>query len=97
MDQTNKEEAQPGPVAKRGRPATGKALSAADRQVRRVANLEAQGKTLLPRVVVSQEVKRALAKYIQFKDGMTLGDALERIVRDRLLRKRSGRHKSRAK
>jgi hypothetical protein len=41
-------------------------------------------------------VKQALAKFIQFKD-MTLGDALDRIVRDRLLRKRSGRHNARAK
>lgn len=34
----------------------------------------------------------ALAKFIQFKD-MTLGDAVDRIVRDRLLRKRSGKRK----
>jgi len=78
---------------KRGRPATGRALSAADRQQRRLEKLEAEGKALLPRVVVSQEVQKALAKFIQFKDGMTLGDALDRIVRDRLLRKRSGRRK----
>lgn len=79
--------------AKRGRPPTGKAMSASDRQARRRAKLEAEGKTLLPAVVVSQKVQEALAKYIQFKD-MTLGDAIERIVSDRLLRKRSGKRKA---
>jgi hypothetical protein len=79
---------------KRGRPSTGKALSASARQARRRAKLEAEGKTLLPAAKVSLEVAEALAKYIQFKD-MTLGDALERILRDRLLRKRSGKRKTR--
>ena len=83
--------------SKRGRPPTGKALSAADRQRRRLEKLEAEGKALLPRVVVSQDVQTALANFIRFKDGMTLGDALDRIVRDRLLRKRSGRHKPKPK
>ncbi len=78
---------------KRGRPASGNALSAADRQRRRLEKLKAEGKALLPQVVVSQEVQQALAKFIKFKDDMTLGDALDRIVRDRLLRKRSGKHK----
>lgn len=76
----------------RGRPSTGTALSASARQARRREKLKAEGKTLLPRVVVSLEVQQALAKFIQFKD-MTLGDALDRIVRDRLLRKRSGKRK----
>jgi hypothetical protein len=77
---------------RRGRPSTGTALSASARQARRREKLEAEGKTLLPRVVVTLEVQQALAKFIQFKD-MTLGDALDRIVRDRLLRKRSGKRK----
>ncbi|MFC5551784.1 hypothetical protein ACFPO9_24970 [Massilia aerilata] len=77
---------------KRGRPSTGKALSDADRQARRREKLKTVGKALLPPAVVSQEVEQALAKFIQFKD-MTLGDALDRIVRDRLLRKRSGKRK----
>jgi hypothetical protein len=77
---------------KRGRPSTGKALSASERQARRRAKLKAEGKALLPPAVVSQEVEKALEKFIQFKD-MTLGDALDRIVRDRLLRKRSGKRK----
>jgi hypothetical protein len=77
---------------KRGRPVTGKALSASERQARRRAKLKAEGKAILPPVVVSQDVEQALTKFIQFKD-MTLGDALDRIVRDRLLRKRSGKRK----
>lgn len=79
---------------KRGRPSTGNALSGSERQARRLAKLEAAGKTVLPQAVVSFEVQQALEKYIQFKD-MTLGDALDRIVRDRLLRKRSGRRRKR--
>jgi hypothetical protein len=92
-----REQAVPESTKKRGRPSSGLALSAADRQRRRLEKLEAEGKALLPRVVVSQDVHKALAKFIQFKDGMTLGDALDRIVRDRLLRKRSGRHKPKPK
>jgi len=80
---------------KRGRPPTGKALTGSDRQARRLAKLEAEGKTVLPQAVVSFEVQQALMNYIRFKD-MTLGDALDRIVRDRLLRKRSGRRRKRS-
>lgn len=83
----------PKPVRKRGRPSTGNALSASDRQARRLAKLDAEGKALLPAVVVSKEVRTALTKFIQFKD-MTLGDAVDRIVRDRLLRKRSGKRRT---
>jgi hypothetical protein len=72
---------------RRGRKPTGKALTGSQRQARRLAKLEAAGKTLLPQVVVSQEVQQALTKYIKFKD-MTLGEALDRIIRDRLIRKR---------
>lgn len=88
MEQINDKATQPvAAAAKRGRPPSGKALSAADRQARRVAKLEADGKALLPRIVVSREAQQALYKFIQFKD-MTLGDALDRILRDRLLRRR---------
>lgn len=96
MDISNQLAEQPKERSGRGRRPSGKALSAAERQSRRLVKLEAEGKGRLPSVVVSLEVKQALAKFIQFKD-MTLGDAVDRIVRDRLLRKRSGRHKSRAK
>lgn len=82
----------PEPPRKRGRPSTGTALSESARQARRRAKMEAEGKILLPRIAVSLEVRQALTSYIQFKD-MTLGDALDRIVRDRLLRKRSGKKK----
>ena len=81
------------PEKRRGRPATGKALTPSQRQARRREKLAAEGKALLPPAVVSQEVQKALEKFIQFKD-MTLGDALEKIVRDRLLRRRSGKRKS---
>ena len=77
---------------KQGRPSKGNALSAAARQARWQVKPEAEGKTLLPRTAISV-VRQALASYIQFKD-MTLGDALEHMVRDRLLRKRSGKRKS---
>ncbi|WP_312487821.1 hypothetical protein [Massilia timonae] len=88
MERTNDEDTQPEQSSpKRGRPPTGMAMSAADRQARRVAKLEAEGKALLPRIAVSREVQQALYKFIQFKD-MTLGDALERILHDRLIRKR---------
>lgn len=83
---------EPSPKKKRGRPSTGKALSASDRQARRREKLKAEGKALLPPAVVSIEVDEALARFIKFKD-MTLGAALDRIVRDRLLRKRSGKRK----
>ncbi|MDN4057157.1 hypothetical protein QPK31_02855 [Massilia sp. YIM B02769] len=97
MDSIAQEGNQPKPPAKRGRPSSGKALTAAERQKRRLAKLEAEGKALLPQVVVSQAVQKALVKFIQFKDGMTLGDALDRIVHDRLLRKRSGKRKPKSK
>jgi regulator of PEP synthase PpsR (kinase-PPPase family) len=92
MDTVDVETSEPQPERKRGRPSTGKALSASQRQARRREKLKAEGKAILPPTVVTQEVEAALSKFIQFKD-MTLGDALDRIVRDRLLRKRSGKRK----
>lgn len=97
MGSIAEERSQPKSPVKRGRPSSGKALTAAERQQRRLAKLEAEGKALLPQVVVSQAVHEALVKFIKFKDGMTLGDAVDRIVRDRLLRKRSGRRKPKSK
>lgn len=96
MQTINETAEAPAPAKKRGRPLTGQALSDADRQARRRAKLEAEGKAMLPPCVVSKNVESALRKFIQFKD-MTLGEALDRIVSDRLLRKRSGKHKSRAR
>ena len=77
---------------KRGRPPSGTAMSPSARQARRRQKLAEEGKTMLPPTPVSIKVADALAKYIRFKD-LTLGDALEKIVCDRLLRKRSGKRK----
>lgn len=76
----------PGVPKRRGRPPTGQALSSAERQKRRREKLAAEGRTLVT-VDISEEVQQALSKYVEFKD-MTLGDAVDRILRDRLLRKR---------
>lgn len=70
----------------RGRPADPNALTHAARQAKYRANLRAAGKTEV-QVIVSQEVQAALAKFVEFKD-MTLGEAVDKILRDRLLRKR---------
>jgi hypothetical protein len=48
--------------------------------------LREQGREILT-VDVPQEVAEALRRYVEFKD-MTQGQAVERILRDRLLRKR---------
>jgi histidyl-tRNA synthetase len=71
--------------AKRGRPAN-PSTSAALRQAKYRANLAAAGKAEI-QVIVALDVQAALAKHIEFKD-MTLGQAIDKIVRDRLLRKR---------
>lgn len=92
MTTTDKPEPSTEAPKRRGRPSTGKALTGSERQARRLANLEAEGKTVLPQVVVSIEVQQALTKFVKFKD-MTLGDAVDRIIRDRLLRPRSGRRR----
>lgn len=70
----------------RGRPAVPGALSNAERQAAyRARRAEVGFKSVT--VDISAECRAALAKYVEFKD-MTLGDAVERILRDRLLRKR---------
>lgn len=72
--------------SRRGRSPTGKALSGADRQRMYRERLREQGREILT-VDVPQEVAEALRRYVEFKD-MTQGQAVERILRDRLLRKR---------
>jgi hypothetical protein len=72
--------------AKRGRPANPNTPTAAQRQAKYRANLAAAGKAEI-QVIVALDVQAALAKHIEFKD-MTLGQAIDKIVRDRLLRKR---------
>jgi hypothetical protein len=73
---------------RRGRLFTGKALSGADRQRQYRERLREKGRETLT-VDVPQEVAEALRRYVEFKD-MTQGEAVERILRDRLLRKRCG-------
>lgn len=97
MDSISEEASRPKPPVKQGRPSSGKALTAAERQKHRLAKLQAESKALLPQVVVSQALQEALFKFIKFKDGMRLGDALDRIVRDRLMRKRSEKRKPKPK
>jgi hypothetical protein len=70
----------------RGRPATGKALTAAERQAVRRKRLIEEGKGTLT-VEVSLEVIDALDKFVQFKDEAK-GSVVDRVLRDRLLRKR---------
>lgn len=83
----------PGVPKRRGRPSSGRALSGAQRQA---AYRERQKETGRHEVTafLDVEVANALRAYVARQNAdragnpMTLGDAVERIVRDRLLRKR---------
>jgi hypothetical protein len=68
-----------------GRPATGVAKTAAERQAARRERLAKKGKGVLT-VEVSQEVIDALDKFVQFKD-VTKGQVVDRLLRGALLRK----------
>lgn len=70
----------------RGRPASGLALSAAERQAARRERLRASGIEPLT-FLVDDEVAAALRKFVEFKD-ITQAQAINAILRDRLLRKR---------
>lgn len=70
----------------RGRPATGVAKTAAERQAARRERLAQTGKGVLT-VEVSQEVLEALDKFVQFKDE-NKGSVVDRILKGTLLRKR---------
>jgi hypothetical protein len=70
----------------RGRPASGVAKTAAERQAARRERLAEEGKATLT-VEVSHEVIEALDKFVQFKD-VTKGDVVDRLLRGTLLRKR---------
>jgi len=61
-------------------------LSAAQRQALRRARLAKEGRGVLT-VELSLDVLKALDDFLRFKDE-TKGSAVERILRDRLLRKR---------
>lgn len=69
-----------------GRPRTGKAMSAAERQQLRRDRLAKEGKGLLT-VEVKLDVIAALDAFVRFKD-VTKGDVVDRILRGTLLRKR---------
>jgi hypothetical protein len=76
-----------GPIKRgRGRPATGSAMTDAQRQKARRQRLRQEGKGVLT-VEVSLDVIAALDAFVQFKDEAK-GSAVDRILRDRLLRKR---------
>lgn len=70
----------------RGRPVTGVAKTAAERQADRRKRLKEEGKAMLT-VEVSAEVLAALDKFVQFKDEAK-SSVVERVLRDRLMRKR---------
>ena len=75
-----------GAIRQRGRPATGKALTGAERQAARRLKLAAQGKTTLT-VEVSVEVADALSAFVRFKDE-SKDAVIERLIRKQLMRKR---------
>ena len=81
----------PGVAKRPGRPPTGKALSGAERMAAYRARLLASGRETVT-VDLDKEVADALRAYVERKsadsEALTLGQAVERILRDRLLRKR---------
>lgn len=81
----------PGVPQRRGRPVTGVALSAAERMRALRERKKAEGRVQVS-FFLSQDEAEALRAYVKRRSSdaeeMTLGDAVGRIVRDRLLRKR---------
>lgn len=77
----------PGVPKPRGRPPTGKAKTNAQRSKEKRDRLKAEGKEQIS-LILSVDVIEAIRKHIEFKDGLTLGDAAEKALRDRFLRKR---------
>lgn len=83
----------PGVSARRGRPATGKAMTGAERQRARRARLAKEGYESLA-VELPTEVMDVLRRYVRrknadtAKDPITVADAVEAVLRDRLLRPR---------
>lgn len=77
---------QPGVVRQLGRPATGKAMTDAERQKLRRQRLAKEGMTTLS-VVIPDEVMKAVDHFLQFK-AETKDKLVERVLRDRLMRKR---------
>lgn len=75
-----------GAIRQPGRPATGKAMTGAERQAARRARLASQGKLTLT-VEVSAEAFEALVNFVQFKD-MSKDQVIEKLIRTQLMRKR---------
>lgn len=81
----------PGVPKRRGRPPTGNAKSGSSRMAAYRARMAAAGLETLT-LDLDQQVACALRAYVERKkadaDDLTMGQAVERILRDRLLRKR---------
>lgn len=75
-----------GVTRQRGRPRTGTAMTGAERQQERRRRLAEEGKGVLT-VEVSVDVLAALDAFVRFKPE-TKGAVVERVLRDRLMRKR---------
>ena len=79
---------------RRGRPPTGRAKSGAERQRLYRQRKSDQGKEELPPIWLSSDVMAALKKYVTRQNAdigsatFTLGDGVDRVLRDRLIRKR---------
>jgi hypothetical protein len=73
-------------IRQRGRPASGTAMTQAERQKAYRDRLKEKGQEEIT-VAVSAETAAALRRHVEFKD-LTLGEALTKIIADRLLRKR---------
>jgi len=69
-----------------GRPASGQALTPAERQKRRRERLAQSGRAFL-NVEISAEVLRQFDEFLKFKDE-SKGDVIERLLKSQLLRKR---------
>lgn len=84
----------PGVPGRRGRPPTGKAMSAAERQRAYRERRAQEGKAELAPVFLSAEVLASLSAYVDRQNAdvaenrVTVGDAVDRILRAYLLRKR---------
>jgi len=75
-----------GAIRQRGRPATGAALTNVQRQAAYRARLK-DSKLQPVTVYLDDDLVTALKKYVEFKD-IDYSQAVQRIMRDRLLRKR---------
>lgn len=75
-----------GAIRQRGRPVTGNAMTAAERQARRREKLREQGVGVLT-VSISVDLLERLDEFVRFKD-VSKDAVVERILRSQLMRKR---------